>query len=139
MMRNVSCPVRRGADGKGPGHRNLASRLPYNLIAQLKGGTRALRAAVDSLVSNWAYMVMTGLAWSLKAWFALSVPEHPRHRAEHREQKRTLLRMEFKRFVAAIISMPCQIVRGGHRLVYRLLSWNEWQGVFLRVVHALRC
>ena len=46
---------------------------------------------------------------------------------------------EFKRFVNAIILMPCQIVRGGHRLLYRLLSWNEWQGVFLRVVHALRC
>ncbi len=110
-----------------------------NLIAQLKGGVHALRAAVDNLVSNWAYMVMTALAWSLKAWFALSVPEHPRHVATHREQKRGLLRMEFKRFVNAIILMPCQIVKGGHRLIYRLLSWNEWQGVFLRVVHVLRC
>jgi hypothetical protein len=110
-----------------------------NLIAQLKGGAHALRAAVDNLVSNWAYMVMTALAWNLKAWFALSVPEHPRHRAMHREQKRRLLRMEFKRFVNALILMPCQIVRGGHRLLYRLLSWNEWQGVFLRVVFALRC
>jgi len=110
-----------------------------NLIAQLKGGVPALRAAVDNLVSNWAYMVMTGLAWSLKAWFALSVPEHPRHRGAHRAQKRGLLRMEFKRFVNTIILMPCQIVRGGRRLLYRLLSWNEWQGVFLRVVHALRC
>ena len=110
-----------------------------NLIAQLKGGVHALRAAVDNLVSKWAYMVMTGLAWSLKAWFALSVPEHPRHRAAHREQKRQLLRMEFKRFVNALILMPCQIVKGGHRLLYRLLSWNEWQAVFLRVVFALRC
>ena len=110
-----------------------------NLNAQLKGGVHALRAAVDNLVSNWAYMVMTGLAWNLKAWFALSVPEHPRHKEAHREQKRQLLRMEFKRFVNAIILMPCQIVRGGHRLIYRLLSWNEWQGVVLRVVHALRC
>jgi hypothetical protein len=110
-----------------------------NLIAQLKGGAYALRAAVDNLVSNGAYMVMTTLAWNLKAWFALSVPEHPRHRAAHREQKRQLLRMEFKRFVNALILMPCQIVRGGHRLLYRLLSWNEWQGVFLRVVYALRC
>jgi hypothetical protein len=110
-----------------------------NLIAQLKGGVHALRAAVDNLTSNWAYMVMTALAWNLKAWFALSVPEHPRHKAVHREQKRGLLRMEFKRFVNTIILMPCQIVRGGHRLLYRLLSWNEWQGVFLRVVHALRC
>ena len=110
-----------------------------NLIAQLKGGAHALRAAVDNLVSNWAYMVMTALAWNLKAWFALSVPEHPRHREAHRAQKRGLLRMEFKRFVNAIVLMPCQIVRGGHRLLYRLLSWNEWQGVFLRLVHALRC
>jgi hypothetical protein len=110
-----------------------------NLIAQLKGGAHALRAAVDNLVSNWAYMVMTALAWNLKAWFALSVPEHPRHREAHRAQKRGLLRMEFKRFVNAIVLMPCQIVRGGHRLLYRLLSWNEWQGVFLRVVYALRC
>ena len=67
-----------------------------NLIAQLKGGVHALRAAVDNLVSNWAYMVMTALAWNLKAWFALSVPEHPRHKEVHREQKRGLLRMEFK-------------------------------------------
>jgi hypothetical protein len=110
-----------------------------NLIAQLKGGVHALRAAVDNLVSNWAYMVMTALAWSLKAWFALSMPESPRHRVAHREQKRQLLRIEFKRFVNAIILMPCQIIRGGHRLIFRLLSWNEWQGVFLRVVHALRC
>jgi hypothetical protein len=109
-----------------------------NLIAQLKGGAHALRAAVDNLVSNWAYMVMTALAWNLKAWFALSVPEHPRHREAHRAQKRGLLRMEFKRFVNAIVLMPCQIVRGGRRLIYRLLSWNEWQGVVLRVVHALR-
>jgi hypothetical protein len=110
-----------------------------NLIAQLKGGVHALRAAVDNLVSNWAYMVMTALAWNLKAWFALSVPEHPRHKAVHRAQKSGLLRMEFKRFVNTIILIPCQIIRGGHRLLYRLLSWNEWQGVFLRVVHALRC
>ena len=110
-----------------------------NLIAQLKGGAHALRAAVDNLVSNWAYMVMTALAWNLKAWLALSVPEHPRHKEAHREQKRRQSRMEFKRFVNAIILMPCQIIRGGRRLIYRLLSWNECQGVFLRVVHALRC
>ena len=71
MMRNVSSPVRRGADGKGPGQRNLAGRLPYNLIAQLKGACKALAMPVDDLVSNWAYMVMAGLAWSLKAWSRL--------------------------------------------------------------------
>jgi hypothetical protein len=108
-----------------------------NLIAQLKGGAHALTAPVDDLMSNWAYMVMASLAWSLKAWAALLVPESPRHAAKHRAEKRALLRMEFQTFRAALIEMPCQIVRGGHRLVYRLLSWNPWQGVFLRLVERL--
>ena len=54
-----------------------------NLIAQLAGGVRALSAPVDSLVSNWAYMVMTSLAWTLKAWSALLLPITPRHREAH--------------------------------------------------------
>jgi len=108
-----------------------------NLVAQLKGGVHALTTPVDNLVSNWAYMVMASLAWSLKAWAALLVPETPRHAGEHRIQKRTLLRMEFKTFRAAMIEIPCQIVRSGRRLVYRLLSWNPWQGVFLRLVERL--
>ena len=45
-----------------------------NLHAQLKGGVRSLYAAVDGLVSNWAYMVMTSLAWNLKAWWRSNCP-----------------------------------------------------------------
>ena len=108
-----------------------------NLIAQLKSGVHALTTPVDNLVSNWAYMVMASLAWSLKAWAALLVPETPRHAQKHRAEKQTLLRMEFRTFCAAMIEMPCQIVRGSRRLVYRLLSWNPWQGVFLRLVERL--
>ena len=48
-----------------------------NHIAQLKSGCRALHAPVDNLESNWAYMVMTALAWNLKAWWALSLPASP--------------------------------------------------------------
>src|SRR5262249_30364769 len=66
-----------------------------NLIAQLKGGVPALKAPVGDLVSNWAYMVMASLAWSLKAWSALLVPVSARHAAKHRAERRTLLRMEF--------------------------------------------
>src|SRR5262249_51926051 len=70
-----------------------------NLLAQLYGGVRALRAPVDNLVSNWAYMVMTALAWDLKAWWALSLPEAPgRWQERHRAQKRWVLRLEFKTF-----------------------------------------
>jgi hypothetical protein len=109
-----------------------------NLIAQLKNGVHALTTPVDDLVSNWAYMVMASLAWSLKAWAALLVPVAPRHAAKHAAEKRMLLRMEFATFRAAIIEMPSQIVRGGKRLIYRLLSWTPWQGVFLRLVERLQ-
>lgn len=66
-----------GADGKGPGYRNLASRLPYNLLAQLHDGVGALQAPMNTLESNGAWMVMTALAWTLKAWWALLLPVSP--------------------------------------------------------------
>ena len=109
-----------------------------NLIEQLKNGVRALQAPVDNLLSNWAYMVMASLAWTLKAWFALSLPETGRWSARGKAEKRRVLRMEFKTFLNAFIRVPCQIVRTGRRLVYRLLAWNPWQHVFLRAVDALR-
>ncbi len=108
------------------------------LIDQLKNGVHALRMPVHTLVSNWAYMVMASLAWTLKAWFALLLPEQGRWAEQHREEKQTVLRMEFRTFQRAFIAMPCQIVRAGRRIVYRLLAWNPWQRVFLRGVEALR-
>jgi hypothetical protein len=111
-----------------------------NLNAQLKGGVRALAAPVDNLESNGAYMVMTALAWNLKAWYALWPPENPGRWAErHRHQKEMLLRMEFKTFVNAFLRLPCQIVQAGRRLIYRILNWNPWQPVFFRTFAHLRC
>ena len=109
-----------------------------NLIEQLKNGARALRMPVDNLVSNWAYMVMASLAWTLKAWFALSLPETGRWATRHRSQKQTVLKMEFKTFLNSFMLVPCQILRSGRRIVYRLLAWNPWQHVFIRAVDALR-
>jgi Transposase DDE domain group 1 len=111
-----------------------------NLLAQLHGGCRALQAPVDNLESNWAYMVMTALAWDLKAWWALLLPEGPgRHGVAYRADKRWVLGLEFKTFVQAFVRLPCQIVRTGRRLVYRLLSWNPHQRIFFRLVKVLRC
>ncbi len=109
-----------------------------NLIEQLKNGARAMRMPMDNLVSNWAYMVMASLAWSLKAWLALLLPERGRWKQRYRKDKQTVLKMEFKRFVNAFVRVPCQVLRTGRRLVYRLLSWNPWQAVFLRGVDGLR-
>jgi hypothetical protein len=108
------------------------------LIEQLKNGVRAFRMPVDTLVSNWAYMVMASLAWSLKAWFALLLPEDGRWSQKHREEKQAVLKMGFRTFVNSFIRVPCQIVLGGRRIVYRLLGWNRWQQVFLRGVSALQ-
>ena len=108
-----------------------------NLIEQLKNGARALHAPVGTLVSNWAYMVMASLAWTLKAWFSLLLPETGRWAEKYRTEKRAVQKMKFKKFVNAFIRMPCQIVRTGRRIVYRLLAWNPWQHVFLRGVDAL--
>ncbi|MFH0945437.1 MAG: IS1380 family transposase [Planctomycetota bacterium] len=113
-----------------------------NLIDQLKNGVKALRMPVDNLKSNWAYMIMASLAWTLKAWFALLLPETGRWRTKYQEEKRRLLRMEFRGFVNAMIQMPVQVVRAGRRIIFRLLSWNPWQHVLLRAVdhlYTIRC
>jgi hypothetical protein len=108
-----------------------------NVLAQLKGDVRSLTAPVDSLLSNWAYMVMGSLAWSLKAWTALMLPEDGRWQERHREEKRKLLRMDFRTFRAALMQIPAQIVSTGRRIVYRLLGWNPWQHVFFRLLDQL--
>ena len=105
-----------------------------NLIAQLKGGVRALHAPVNTLHANWAYMVMASLAWSLKAWVALSLPIAPRWRARHTEEQRRLLRMDFRTFLGAFVTVPCQILTSGRRVIFRLLAWNPWQYLFFRFV-----
>jgi hypothetical protein len=109
-----------------------------NLLQQLKSGVRSLSAPVDNLLSNWAYMVMASLAWSLKAWAALLLPEGGRWQARHGEEKRKLLRMDFVTFRRALIDVPAQIIRTAGRLVYRLLGWNPWQAVFFRLLDQLR-
>jgi hypothetical protein len=108
-----------------------------NLIDQLKHGVGATRMPVDALLSNWAYMVMAALAWTLKAWFALLLPETGRWAPRYAAEKATVLRMEFKAFVNAFLRVPAQIVRTSRRLIFRLLAWNPWQHVFLRAVDQL--
>jgi hypothetical protein len=89
-----------------------------NVIEQLKNGVNAMRMPVDDLVSNGAYMVMAALAWNLKAWFALLVPE--------RERGLELLKMEFRGFLQAMVLLPVQIIRAGRRIIWRILSYNRW-------------
>ena len=107
-----------------------------NVIAQLKS-LRALHSPVDNLTSNGAYMLMTALAWNLKAWLALRLPEKSgRWLKDHQAQKQTLLRQEFRTFLKFWMRIPCQVLSTGRRLVLRILAWNEWQPVFFRLAES---
>ena len=57
----------------------------------------------------------------------------------HQAEKQRVLRMEFRTFLNAFIKIPCQIVRTGRQLVYRVLHYNEHLPVFFRLCTALRC
>ena len=61
---------------------------------------------------------MSSLAWNLKAWMGLMMPEKTRS-----EEVR---KMECRTFLNRMIMISAQIVRTGRRVVYRLLAYNEW-------------
>jgi hypothetical protein len=95
-----------------------------NVIEQLKHGVNALRMPSQDLLSNWAYMVIAALAWTLKAWFGLLAP-NPTIR-------RQILRMEYKRFLRSFIQIPCQILRTGRRLLYRVQTYSRHLEAFFQ-------
>ena len=37
-----------------------------------------------------------------------------------------MIKMEFRRFLHAIVLLPAQIVRTGRRVIYRIMSYNGW-------------
>lgn len=101
-----------------------------NVIEQLKNGVNAMRMPVNDLNSNWAYMVMAALAWNLKAWFGLMVP--------NREHGLELVKIEFRSFLAAIVLLPVQIIRAGRKIIYRILGYNRWVKDLLATWERLR-
>ena len=107
-----------------------------NLVAQLKA-SEALTAPLNTLHANWAYMVITSLAWTLKQWFALMSPVSPRHRQQHEDDKARVLKMEFQTFLQRVMLVPAQILRSGRRLIYRILAWRPDLPFFFRTLDAL--
>jgi len=88
-----------------------------NDIEQLKNGVRAIQAPSDSLISNWAYMVIASMAWNLKTWYGLLIPYRPLGKA--------IVRMEFKRFVNTFINIPCLISKTSRKICYRIIGYNK--------------
>ena len=107
------------------------------LIGELKSGVFSMKAPVDSLNSNWAFMVMSSLAWSMKAWSGLLLSEKGPWREMHKEEKARIVTMDFRNFVEEMMRVPVQIVRSGGRVIMRLIGSNPMQRVFLRFVDLL--
>jgi hypothetical protein len=101
-----------------------------NDIEQLKNGVKALRMPSDDLVSNWAYMVIAALAWNLKAWVGLWMPD--------KTLGKQIVRMEFKRFLNTFVKIPCLIVKAGRRIIYRLVGYNRCLKEYLRAFSAIK-
>lgn len=108
------------------------------VIGQQKSAVRSLRAPLDNLHSNWAYMVMATLAWNLAKWTALLLPENGRWKERRMTEKREVLRMNFDTFVRAFMLVPAQVIHAGRRVTLRLLTWNRWLGSFFRALDSVR-
>jgi len=92
---------------------------------------RKMHEIIDSTsLPNWAYMVMASLAWNLKAWFGLMVP--------NRESGLDLVKMEFRSFLGAVLLLPAQIIRAGRKIIYRILGYNRWMKDFFATWERLR-
>ncbi len=108
-----------------------------DLISQLKNGPRALHSPLNTLEANWAYSVIASLAWTLKAWFALTLPISPRWKELHEQERRTVLRMDFRTFVESLILIPTQIVKTGRRIIFRVLAWRRKINLLFRLLEAV--
>lgn len=85
-----------------------------NLLAQLKGQIQALCPTGNDLLSNWAWMVVASLAWSLKSWLGLYMADEG--------QRRRMQKMEYKSFHKQFIEFPVQVVRQARQRVLRVIG-----------------
>lgn len=86
-----------------------------NDIEQLRNGVKALKMPTGDLVSNWSYMVIVSLGWTLKSWMGLLMP--------HKATGYKIIKMEFKKFLNLFINIPAQILRKGRQLWYRFIGF----------------
>ena len=101
-----------------------------NVIEQLKNGVNAMRMPVRDLNSNWAYMIIAALAWNLKAWYGLLMPDVTRGTQ--------VLKMEFRSFLHKLILVPCQIIKSGRKIRYSFLAYNDWLKDFFNTWELIR-
>jgi hypothetical protein len=97
-----------------------------NDIEQLRNGVKALKMPTGDMISNWAYMLIASLAWTLKAWMGILMP--------HKATGYQILRMEFRRFLSLFILIPAQVLRKGRQLCYRIIGFMRHAPAFFGFV-----
>ena len=58
------------------------------------------------------------------AWYGLICPDPI--------LSKQILRMEFRRFLNAFIRIPCQIIKTGRRILYRILNYTTYTQTFIK-------
>lgn len=101
-----------------------------NDIEQLKNGINAMRMPSGGLYSNGAYMVMAALAWNLKAWYGILMP--------NKTIGGQVVRMEFARFLNGFIALPTQVLTQARQIKLRLLAWTPYLEAFLEMFTWIR-
>ena len=101
-----------------------------NLIEQMKNGVHAMRMPCREMLANDAYIVAASLAWNLKAWTSLLWHD--------RKEGETIRKMEFRRFVRGVISIPCQVVKSGRKIIHRFLAYTAWLESVFKTHAAIR-
>lgn len=104
-----------------------------NVIAQLKSELGAMNLPVDNLLSNWAHMVITSLAWNIKSWLALTLEKLGMGRAYH-----TMRKIEWRTFLNRWIRIPVQVLEQGRRVVFRILSDSPQAQDLMEAAHTLK-
>lgn len=96
-----------------------------NTISQLKA-SHCLAAPLDNLNSNWAYMVIASLTWTLKQWTGLMVrvEGNSDQHAKPSVIRDWLVKMEFATFLNSLILIPAQVIRSARQTTLRLLTYR---------------
>jgi hypothetical protein len=101
-----------------------------NDIEQLKNGIDAMRMPSGDLYSNGAYMVMAALAWNLKAWYGILMPD--------KKTGAEVVRMEFARFLNGFMALPAQVLKQARQIKLRVLTWTPYLEAFLEMFTWIR-
>jgi len=101
-----------------------------NDIEQLKNGINAMRMPSGDLYSNGAYMVMAALAWNLKAWYGILMPD--------KTTGGQVVRMEFARFLNGFMALPTQVLTQARQIKLRVLAWTPYLEAFLEMFTWIR-